>query len=259
VIPRCSVPRLPALVVAAAAFLLATQAFGAEGPAPNTLTDAERAEGWRLLFDGRTTAGWRGFRRETFPATGWTVQDGCLRHLPKGGGGDIVTVEKYDDYEFAFEWWIEAGGNGGVKYFITEERAGTATGHEYQTMGEASLDEVRRNRLHATASFYDVLPVSADAAFPLRPPTSWNQSRIVVRGNSVEHWLNGTRVLAYELGSDAVKAGIARSKFRSIPDFGTKFPHRILLQDHGGDIRFRNLKLRPLTPSPAAAGTPPAK
>lgn len=240
---------VPVLLSVATLMLGTVRAVRAEdAPPPNTLTDAERAAGWRLLFDGRTTAGWRGFRRSDFPTNGWDVSEGCLRHLPKGGGGDIVTVDSFTDYEFAFDWFINARGNGGVKYFITEARPGDAVGHEYQLLGETSLAEVRGNRLHATASFYDVLPVGPD--FPFRPPETWNQSRIVVRGNHVEHWLNGSRVLEYDLGSDAVKAGVARSKFRNVAGFATKFPHRILLQDHGGDVRFRNLKLRPL---PAAA------
>lgn len=212
-------------------------------PAPNTLTEAERAAGWRLLFDGRTTQGWHSFGKPTFPAKGWIVEDGCLRHVAKAGGGDIITADTFNDYEFTFEWRIEAGGNGGVKYFITEER-NEAIGHEYQLLGERNLDEVLRNRLHATASFYEVAPVSAD--FPFRPPDTWNQSRIVVRGNAIEHWLNGSRVLAYELGSEPIQAGIAKSKFKSVKGFGTKFSHHLLLQDHGGDVRFRNLKLRPL-------------
>ncbi len=243
VIPRC--PAFLALWMATLAFL--PGAGSAAEPPPNTLTDTERAAGWKLLFDGRSTAGWRSFRAAGFPDKGWAVEDGCLRHLPKGGGGDIITTEKFDDYEFNFEWKINPGGNGGVKYFITEDRTGEARGHEYQIMGEPGLEAIRRDPLHATGSFYDVLPVPTE--FPLRPPESWNESRIVVRGNAVEHWLNGVRILAYELGSDAVKTGLARSKFKAIAGFGTKFPHHLLLQDHGGDVRFRNLKLRPLPPT----------
>lgn len=247
-VPAVTPRRLALLAACAAALALLPSSVQAADPAPNTLTDAERTAGWRLLFDGKTTGGWRGFRSTTFPSKGWAVEEGCLRHLPQGGGGDIITVEKFNDYEFAFEWKINPGGNGGVKYFITEDRPGEARGHEYQTMGEPSVEAVRKNPLHATGSFYDVLPVPAD--FPFRPPETWNESRIVVRGQSVEHWLNGTRILAYELGSETVTAAIARSKFRSVAGFGTKFPHHLLLQDHGGDVRFRNLKLRPL-PSPA--------
>lgn len=217
----------------------------AAAPTPNTLTPEEKAEGWRLLFDGKSTEGWRSFRGNAFPTLGWAIEDGCIRHLPKGQGGDIITTEKFTDYELRFEWRINAGGNSGVKYFITEERA-TAIGHEYQLLGEKNLDEVRANLLHATGSFYDVLPVSDDA--PIRPPGEWNESRIIVHGTSVEHWLNGARVCHYELGTPDLVARIARSKFKNVAGFGTKYPHHLLLQDHGGDTRFRNLKLRPLKP-----------
>lgn len=226
-----------------AAVLTATSAETGPKPALNALTPEEQAAGWRLLFDGRTTSGWRAFKKPAFPTQGWAVENGELRHLPKGGGGDIVTTERFSDYEFSFEWWVNAGGNGGVKYFITEERA-SAIGHEYQILGEKDLSEVTRDRRHATASFYEVIPVAAD--LPLRPPGTWNQSRIVIRGQLVEHWLNGAKVVQYELGSDTVQKGIAASKFKAVPGFGTKFPHHILLQDHGGDVRFRNLKIRPL-------------
>jgi hypothetical protein len=213
-------------------------ARGADTPA--NLSETEVKAGWRLLFDG-TTTGWRAFKGEDFPSQGWQVEDGCLKHGRRGGGGDIVTEETFSDYEFHFEWKIGPGGNSGVKYFITEERD-EPIGHEYQLLGPRNHQEATRDLKRATASFYEVLPPSTNA-LP-RPPGEWNQSRIVVEGFRVEHWLNAERVLAYELGSDAVMAGIRASKFRAVPGFGTKFPHRILLQDHGGDVWFRNMKLR---------------
>ncbi len=216
----------------------------AEPPSPsNSLTDAERAEGWRLLFDGATPTGWRGFKQAGFPSRGWKIEEGCLHHVGSGGGGDIVTAGLFDDYDFVFDWKIGAGGNSGVKYFITEDRK-EAIGHEYQLIATGSGEGSSTDLKHATASFYDVLPPSTHS-LP-RPPGEWNHSRILVRGNHVEHWLNGQQVLSYELDSPAVKGGIASSKFRKVEGFGTHFPHRILLQDHGGDVWFRNLKLRPL-------------
>ena len=223
--------------------LLTTPALAAESP--NTLSDREKSDGWRLLFDGTSTHGWRGFKKKAFPSQGWTVQDGCLGHLGKAGGGDIVTVEKFLDYDFTFEWRMDPGGNSGVKYFIDEKRDG-AIGHEYQLLGTTDEAEARKDLKHATASFYDVLPVGTNGAS--RTPGEWNQSRIVVRGQQVEHWLNGERVLSYALGSDQVLAGITTSKFKTVAGFGTKFPHPVLLQDHGGEIWFRNLKIRPLNP-----------
>lgn len=234
-------PVLRALI-AALAFLGTARAAD---PAPNSLTESERAAGWRLLFDGETSQGWRAYGKPGFPDKGWAIEDGCIRHLARGGGGDIITTNKFDDYEFAWEWKVNAGGNGGLKYFVIEDRP-DVIGHEYQLMGEADLTAARRDLKHATGSFYDVLPAPTD--LPLRPPGTWNESRLVVHGHKVEHWLNGRNILTYELGSDPVKAAIAKSKFRGIPRFGTKFPHHLLLQDHGGDMWFRNLKLRPLSP-----------
>ncbi|MGE3310280.1 MAG: DUF1080 domain-containing protein [Limisphaerales bacterium] len=219
--------------------------LAADPPAPSTLSDQEKADGWRLLFDGTTTRGWRSFKKDSFPAQGWTVRDGCLGHVGQAGGGDIVTVDTFQNYEFVFEWRINAGGNSGVKYFIDEKRNG-AIGHEYQLLGPRNEAEARKDLKHATASFYDVLPVGT-TTLP-RNPGLWNQSRIVIRGQDVEHWLNGERVLAYTLGSEPVVAGIAASKFKRVDGFGTSFPHPILLQDHGGEIWFRNLKIRPSKP-----------
>jgi hypothetical protein len=228
-------------------FLLSGMLLGLSGtaaePAVNHLTAAERADGWRLLFDGTTSTGWRGFHQTGFPSKGWDVKDGCLHHAARAGGGDLVTDGLFEDYDFRFEWKIDAGGNSGVKYFITEDRSG-AIGHEYQLMGSRTPAEALVDLKHATASFYDVLPPATNA-LP-RSPGEWNESRILVQGNHVEHWLNGVQVLTYELGSDAVKAGIAASKFKTVPGFGTHFAHRLLLQDHGGDVAFRNLKLRVL-------------
>ena len=224
--------------------LLASAATFADDK-PNTLSDAEKAAGWRLLFDGTSTQGWRAFKKQAFPAQGWIVRDGCLGHLGKAGGGDIVTIEKFSDYDLTFDWRINSGGNSGLKYFIDESRDG-AIGHEYQLLGPVNDEEARKDPKHATASFYDVLPVG-HAALP-KPPGEWNHSRIRIQGNQVEHWLNGAKVLTYELGSTPVTEGIAKSKFKAIAGFGTKFSHPILLQDHGGEIWFRNLKIRPGTP-----------
>ncbi|MBX3748400.1 MAG: DUF1080 domain-containing protein [Verrucomicrobiae bacterium] len=239
------------LALSLAVALLATASprasdSAAPEPAHNTLSPVEKAAGWRLLFDGRTPAGWRGFKKEGFPERGWIIEDGCLRHLGDGRGGDLITVETFSHYEFAFDWLIHPGGNSGVKYFITEERSG-AIGHEYQLLGPRTQREALRTPRHqATGAFYDIAPVSTNA-LP-RPPGEWNHSRLIVRGHHIEHWLNGEQVLAYSLDDPVIQESIAASKFKDVPGFGTHFPHHLLLQDHGGDIRFRNLKLRPLEP-----------
>ncbi len=222
--------------------LLAAFAFAAPTWAENNaLTDAEKADGWKLLFDGHSTAGWRNFKKATFPTKGWVVEDGCLKHTLKGGGGDLITDASFDDFELSFEWRLAPDGNSGVKYFITEDR-NSAIGHEYQLVTANDPEASGQPTKHVTASFYDVLPTRM--AIKLRPAGEFNTSRILVRGNHVEHWLNGEKTLEYELGSPEVKAAVAKSKFKSVAGFGEKLRGHILLQDHGGEVWFRNVKLR---------------
>lgn len=209
----------------------------------NQLTAEERAAGWRLLFDGASTRGWRGYRQEGFPRVGWSVQDGCLKHQARGGGGDIVTEETFDDFELTFEWRLAPKANSGLKYLVTEAHD-SAIGHEYQLIDDVGLGFAKAGDKHQTASFYDVLAPTAWTE--PRPPGQFNQSRVVVRGRHVEHWLNGSKTLEYELGSEAVRVAVASSKFRNVAGFGSKLKGYLLLQDHGGEAWFRNLKLRPL-------------
>lgn len=228
-----------------AAFLLSSfsAGFAAEPSSvsrPNQLSDGEKAAGWRLLFDGKTTKGWRNFKKLTFPEKGWVVEEGCLKHIANGGGGDIITVDQFDDFELQWEWRIPAGANNGVKYFITEQRA-SAVGHEYQMIDDVLV----KDALGSTASFYEVLAPKADK--PLKPPGQWNHSKILVRGNHVEHWLNGARVLEYELGSDQVKIGVAKSKFKNVEGFGTKIKGHVLLTEHHDEASFRSIKIRELS------------
>jgi hypothetical protein len=221
--------------------LLAVAAMPAAAqPYPNTLTPKEKAGGWKLLFNGTSMDGWRGYRQTGIPAS-WQIEEGLLKTVPKMKGSDLVTTEKYDDFEFSWEWKIPAGGNNGVKYFVTEDRPG-APGHEYQMIDDAAVEVQKLGRLHQTAAFYDVLPPSVPT--PTKPAGEWNQSRVLVQGGHVEHWLNGKKVLEYELGSDAVKEGLAKSKFRKFPDFGTKIRGHIMLTYHNDECWFRNLKIR---------------
>ncbi len=199
-------------------------------------TDAEA--GWKVLFDGKTTAGWRGIGKMAFPSQGWVIEEGCIKHQLKGGGGDIITTDNYTDFDLRWEWKLGPRANSGVKYMVIEKRG--PIGHEYQMLDDAS----RPPNKNSTGSLYDLLPPKNP---PLRPAGEFNQSRILVQGKHVEHWLNGAKILAYELDSEALKAAVAKSKFKNFAGFGSKISGPILLQDHGGEAWFRNLKIRDLT------------
>jgi hypothetical protein len=211
--------------------------------ADNQLTAAEKAAGWELLFDGKSTKGWRVYNKAGDAITGWEVVDGTLHCLPKVKGSNLITEKKYNDFEFAWEWKLLPKGNNGVKYFVTEARP-KSPGHEYQMIDDAGHPDGKLGPDRQTASFYEVLPPAADK--PLRKPGEWNQSKIVVRGKTVEHWLNGRNVLTYELGSPAVKAGIAESKFKNEAGFGDKIAGHLMLTYHQDDCWYRNLKIREL-------------
>jgi hypothetical protein len=206
-----------------------------------SLTDAERASGWRLLFDGRNPDQWRAFGQASFPTNRWLVEDGCLHLRPHASGGDLVSVQKFNNFEFSWEWRISFGGNSGVKYLINEEHG--PIGPEYQMIDDAHAPDGARGPKWRTASLYDVLPVTNAL---LKPLSEFNQSRLVVRGKHVEHWLNGRMVLSDELESAPVKAAIAASKFKNKAFYGVKVPGHLLLQNHGSEVWFRNLKIREL-------------
>ena len=224
------------------ALILALTARASE---PNQLTEAEKQTGWKLLFDGHTTKGWRGYTLSAMPAKGWRVEDGLLKKVGGDRGGDIITDETFNDFDLTWEWRISPVGNNGLKYLVTEDRP-SAPGQEYQMIDDARNPDAKVGPHRATGSFYDVLPASADK--PLKPAGEWNQSRVLIQGNHVEHWLNGKKVLEYELGSDALKAAVAKSKFKGAPGFGEKIKGHILLTDHGDECAFRNIKIRMVAP-----------
>jgi hypothetical protein len=224
--------------------LLAAPGARADAP-PNQLTAQEKKDGWALLFDGKTLDQWRGYQRKDLAGLRWVAKDGCLA-LPANdgrdtkGARDIVSTRLYDDFELAWEWRIAPGGNSGVKYLVTEETP-SALGHEYQTIDDARHPDAKKRDSRRTGSLYDVLP--APAAKP-RPAGEFNQSRVLVRGNHVEHWLNGSKILAYELDSDALRSAIAASKFKDVAGFDKAKQGHVLLQDHGDAICVRNIKIR---------------
>jgi hypothetical protein len=206
---------------------------------PNTLTAGEVAAGWKLLFDGKTTDGWRSIGKTTFPDKGWSVQDGALVHAK--GGGDIVTVDEFSDFELTWEWKVGPAANSGLKYNLPDHKR--AVGSEYQLLDEVDTPPKPIGKLlHSTGGLYDVLEPAPDRK--QRPRGEWNASRIVVQGNHVQHWLNGVKTLEYEFGSEALLAAVAKSKFKNVPGFGMKTKSPILLQDHPGEIAFRSIKVR---------------
>jgi hypothetical protein len=238
--------------VAVPAVLAHTRSAAAGAAAPNTLTPAETAAGWKLLFDGKTTNGWRGYHATTFPAQGWAVEDGAIKRVGKGEkpgtGGDIITTGEYGNFELALDWKLSPGGNSGIKYLITESADGTShagVGYEMQILDDDRHPDAKLgvNGNRTAGSLYDLIAPSTHAA---RPIGEWNQARLVVRGRHVEHWLNGQRVVQFEIGSPEMKALIAKSKYKDIKGFGDATSGHILLQDHGDEVSFRNIKIRQL-------------
>lgn len=225
--------------------IVAVLAPGAPAPTaqePNTLTPAERTAGWTLLFDGTTTKGWRGFRQQTVPS-GWQVIDGALTRA--GGGGDLITVDQFDSFELAIDWQISPGGNSGVMFRVSEDAEETYhTGPEMQVLDNAKHPD-GKNPLTAAGSDYGLYAPIKDVT---RPVGEWNAARLVVNGNHVEHWLNGTKLLEYTLGSPEWTKLVAASKFNEWPKYGKVPKGHLALQDHGNRVAYRNIKIRPLTP-----------
>ena len=214
----------------------------------NSLTAAEKSAGWMLLFDGRSLEGWRGYKKPDATATRWKIEEGRLTVAPGDGGDtrgalDLITTDTFDTFELTFEWRIAQGGNSGVKYFVLEDRD-AAIGHEYQIIDDERHPDAKVGPKRQTSALYDVLAATKP---PTKPAEQVNQSRIVVRGASVEHWLNSTRVLQYQLNSPELQQAIDASKFKGIERFGKLQKGHILLQDHGDRVWYQNIKIRRLT------------
>ena len=216
---------------------------------PNVLSDREKSEGWALLFDGKTTNGWRGALKDAMPEHGWLVKDGVLEIQPKnegGGGGDIVSVEQYADFDLVFDFKLSEGANSGLKYYVTENVYGKgALGLEYQVLDDKNHPDAKMGRdgNRTLSSLYDI---KASKGLRFNGIGEWNTGRVVAKNNHIEHWLNNIKVLEYERGGAEYKALVAESKFNKMKDFGEAPEGHILLQDHNDKVWFRNIKIRKL-------------
>ncbi len=218
---------------------------------PNSLSAQEQQAGWQLLFDGQSTAGWRGYKSQTVPDS-WKVENGSLLSRREGdvSSGDLITLEQFDNFELVLEWKMTRGGNSGVIYRATEEHDQVwQSGPEFQVLDNAGhLDGL--NRLASAGACYAVFAPAKDAT---RPLGQWNQTRILAQGKHVEHWLNGEKLLEYEIGSDRWQAHVKTSKFFPTAygqdNWGLAEKGHIGLQDYGGAIEYRNIKIRPVPPT----------
>ncbi len=225
----------------------------------NILTASEKKAGWKLLFDGKTFDGWRGLGRETVPKEHWKIEDGTIRKLNSGlvpslpdgqpvEGGDLMTIQTFNNYELYFEWKITQAGNTGLKYNVSEEMSTangsqySALGFEYQLLDDKDTTYVGKIKpTQFTGCLYDM--IAPDGA-EVKPVGEFNSTRILIDGNHVEHWLNGKRVVQYEFGSARLDSLFKLSKYNDTPDFHQKRKGHIVLQNHKDDAWFRNIKIR---------------
>ena len=225
---------------------------------PNQLTTEERNAGWVLLFDGQTLNGWRGLGYPNVPAAHWTVVDGAIKKIASGKvpvqadgqpleGGDLMTEATYDDFELAWEWKVTPGANSGVKYNVSEELSSTvppkhaAIGFEYQIIDDDRHPDGKIVK-HRTGDLYDLF--ASNDRKHMRPVGEWNESRIVFVGYHGEHWLNGEKVVEFDLGTPRMDSAVALSKFKSIPWFAERRRGHIVLQDHGDEVYYRSIRVR---------------
>lgn len=225
---------------------------------PNELSEQEKRNGVVLLWDGKTTQGWRGAYKDKFPDKGWQIDNGVMSVTQSTGaesqnGGDIVTTGEFGAFDLQFEFRLSEGANSGVKYFVTEKEKsqGSAIGLEYQILDDARHPDAKEGAVgnRTLASLYDLIP-SLKIQRGLKKIGDWNQGRIIVfPDNRIEHWLNGYKVVEYQRGTPIYYALVARSKYAGWQNFGMAEKGHILLQDHGDQVAFRSIKIRELKPT----------
>jgi Domain of Unknown Function (DUF1080) len=198
---------------------------------------------WKILFDGKSTDAWRGFRQDSFPNKTWKVEDGTLRTIVGSESRDIITKEKYRDFELELEWKIAPGGNSGIIYLVSEDFDQTwNTGPEMQVLDDAKHSDGKEPKTSAGALYGLIAPSNK----VLQPVGQWNKVRLIVHNGHVEHRLNGKKVLDYDLGSDQLKHLIAISKFKDFPRFAQNREGCVALQYHGDEVWYRKIRIRSL-------------
>ncbi len=228
----------------------------------NRLSDDERAQGWILLFDGQSFQGWRGIGISGVPEGHWVIENGAIKKVPRGEvprqadgqpveGGDLMTEDTFEDFDLRLEWKISRGGNSGIKYNVSEEISlaippkQAAIGFEYQIIDDSAHPDAAHGPNRTAAALYDLVPPGPKN---LKPAGEFNQARILFCGSHGEHWLNGEKVLEFDLGTVEMNERLRLSKYRDIPDFAAKRAGHIVLQDHGDAVWFQNIKIRRLEP-----------
>jgi hypothetical protein len=228
----------------------------------NILADEEKAEGWILLFDGKSFEGWRGLGREGIPEGHWIIEDGTIKKVPSNDvplqedgqplvGGDLITIQTFGNFELCLEWKISPAGNSGIKYNVSEDMSTAyppkyaALGFEYQILDDEGHPDAQVGDSHTAAALYDL--IAPEGKNP-KPVGEFNTARVVFQGNHGEHWLNGVKVLEFDLETPQMDEIIAASKYKEISDFGKKRNGHIVLQDHTDAVWFRNIKIRVIEP-----------
>ncbi len=226
----------------------------------NDLTEWEKRNGWRLLWDGKSSTGWRGAKLDDFPESGWSIENGELTILATDGGestgpGDIVTTDKYSNFELELEFRITEGANSGIKYYVDpslNKDTGSAIGCEFQVLDDKNHPDAKQgvNGNRTVGSLYDLI-TAENLSVPGRNKQfkgvgEWNKARIVAKNGEVEHWLNNEKVVEYDRFSQMFKALVAYSKYKVWDNFGRWSEGSILLQDHGDEVSYRSIKIREL-------------